>query len=195
MRPICSALLLATLAGPASAQDMRAQETARLDRFDAVVGQAVLAAMAGGSRGDVDLLQDALSGQPVPAFETTLPGDWICRTLKLGGNLSLVVYAPFTCRIDVDGTGFTLEKLTGSQLTRGTITLRDDRMIYLGVGYAAGADAPAYDGLPVADAGDGTFQPEVGVVQQTGPDTVRIMFPAPVVESDFDILYLTRQDS
>lgn len=185
-----SALIL--LASAAAAQDIRPQEADRLAAYDATAGRAVLNALAGGSLGDVDLLQEALSGTPVPALQTTLPGDWKCRTLKLGGVQPLVSYAPFDCRITPDGATFTFEKLTGSQRTRGTIQLTDGQMIYLGVGYVDGENPPAYGDLPPGFQGGSAVQPQVGVVEQSGPDRLRILFPAPVVESDLDILYLTR---
>ena len=183
------ALLAAT---PLMAEDMRPQETQRLAAYHATAGQALLDALSGGSRGDVDQLQEVLSGAPIPPLETTLAGDWSCRTLKLGGLRPLTVYAPFQCRITPDGTAFQFEKLTGSQRTIGTIALRDGQMIYLGTGFVADATPIPYADLPADFAGDGTIKPQVGVVEQTGPDTARILFPAPVNESLLDILYLTR---
>ena len=49
-----------------------------------------------------------------------------------------------------------------------------------------------YSDLPPEDFGDGIYQPQVGIVEQTSLNTARIMFPAPVNESLFDLLYLTR---
>jgi hypothetical protein len=171
---------------------MRAQEQVRLDGYDQSAGKAILAALAGGSRGDVDQLQDALSGVPLAPLATTLSGEWDCRTLKLGGLNPLTVYAPFKCVFAPDGTAFTFEKLTGSQRTVGRVTMQDRTMIYLGFGYVADEAPMDYADLPPEDFGDGLYQPQVGIVEQTGPNTARILFPAPVVESDFDLLYLTR---
>ena len=122
--------LLAVLAAPAFAQDIRPQEADRLAGFEANLGPTLLSALAAGSRGDVDMLQEALSGTPLPPLQTALPGDWKCRTLKLGGLLPLTVYAQFDCRITPDGDGFLFEKLTGSQRSTGRIALRDGRMVY-----------------------------------------------------------------
>ena len=74
----------------------------------------------------------------------------------------------------------------------GTIARHDGQMIYLGVGYVADVEPLDYGDLPEGSFGDGERQPQIGIVEQPGPDTIRILFPDPIVESDFDILYLTR---
>lgn len=190
-----TALIVATvLAAPAISDttQMRTQERQRLDQFHVSAGRAVLQAMSGGTLGDVDLLQEALSGSPLPAFVTSLAGQWDCRTIKLGGLTPLTVYAPFKCEITPDGTAFNFVKSTGSQRGIGRITLQDGAIIYLGVGHVADADPMLYSDLPPEDFGDGIYQPQVGIVEQTSLNTARIMFPAPVNESLFDLLYLTR---
>lgn len=186
-----AACLMIALATPAMAE-IRPQEATRLAAMDATLGAALRQAMAGGRRGDVDLLQEALEGLPYPALRTTLEGDWKCRTIKLGGLTDLTAYAPFDCRFTADGDGFIFEKLTGSQRTKGRVSLMDGQMIYLGVGYVAEAAPMDYDALPPGDFGDGEIQPQVAVVEQPDPDRARLMFPAPITESTFDLLYLTR---
>lgn len=194
IRAACLAVLCLT--GPATAQDvaLRPADRARLDAFEATVGPALLQAFAGGRLGDVDMLQEVLSGQPVAPLETTLPGDWSCRMFKLGGDLNpLVVYAPFDCTIAPDGSGFTLDKVTGSQRLTGRISLLDGRMVLTGTGYVADTSPVPYADLPPDAGGDGTIWPVVGVAEQIGPDRVRILMPQPVLESDLDILDLRRR--
>jgi hypothetical protein len=188
------ALTFAVLwASPALAQDaIRPQEQLRLDAYHDTAGRAILQAMSSGSRGDVDWLQEAMEGQPLSPLGTSLSGDWDCRTIKLGGDPALVVYAPFKCRFTPDGNSFVFEKLTGSQRTSGRITLQDRTMIYLGVGNVADLDPVAYGDLPPEDFGTGEIQPQVAIVEQTSPTTARMLFPAPINESLFDVLYLTR---
>ena len=186
------AVALAALAGPAQAQEMRPQETVRLEQFDAALGQALKRAMALGRRGDIDLVQEALEGPAIPALRTSLSGDWTCRTIKMGGDVPLVAYAPFQCRFTPDGDGFIFEKLTGSQLTRGRVDLRDGQMVYLGVGYVADVDPMDYTDLPEGDFDSGERQPEVALVEQSDGDRARLLFPLPTRESVFDILHLTR---
>ena len=184
----CAALL----AAPAVAQDIRLQEQARLDRFERVAGTALLEAMAQGSVTDVTALGMALSGLPQVAFDPSLQGEWRCRTIKLGGNPALVVYSNFKCRMTLDNTGVTFEKLSGSQRTSGRIEMRDGRAVYLGVGYVASEAPQAYVDLDPEFEGSGTITPDVAVFERISENRARLMFPAPINESDFDILELTR---
>ena len=190
---LTTALTAVLCAAPAIAQDaLRPQEKLRLDRFEATAGDALLQAFQSGSADDLTALSRALSGTPQVAFDEGLAGDWSCRTMKLGGLPALVVYSPFKCRLTFQGNGYLFEKLSGSQRTTGVITLRDGRAVYAGVGYVAGEVPPAYAALPPGFAGDGTLQPDVAVFERVSNQRARLMFPAPVVESDFDILELTR---
>lgn len=171
---------------------LRPQEQSRLARFDEIAGKALLEAMAGGAPGDIAALNKALSGTPQVAFDESLAGDWNCRTMKLGGISALVVYTPFKCRLTFLGDGYSFEKLSGSQRTKGIITLRSGGAVYVGVGYVADQTPPDYADLEPDFEGTGEVQPDIAVFQRTGPKRARLMFPAPVVESDFDILELTR---
>ncbi|APE44293.1 DUF4893 domain-containing protein [Sulfitobacter alexandrii] len=186
------ALLLTATAAPAQV-DLRAADAARLDGFESAAGRALLQALAGGAEGDVAALVTALSGTPQVAFDETLAGDWSCRTMKLGGISALVVYTDFRCRFTLrpDGT-FAFEKLTGSQLTHGTISFREGRAVYVGVGYVADETPADYADLPADFVSDGRVQTDVAVFERVSPRRARLMFPAPAVESDFDILELTR---
>tara|TARA_R110002072_G_scaffold265570_3_gene424473 strand:- start:1662 stop:2243 length:582 start_codon:yes stop_codon:yes gene_type:complete len=186
------ALCLA-LAPPIAAQTaLRAEDTARLDNFATAAGDALLQALSGGAPADVSALTQALSGTPQIAFDETLNGDWTCRTIKLGGISPLVVYSPFKCRFGIENDGFTFEKLTGSQRTKGKITFRDGRAVYVGVGFVAGLTPPTYADLPPDFTSDGSVQTDVAILERISPTRARLMFPAPAVESDFDILELTR---
>lgn len=185
----CAAVLSAL---PAFAQEIRPQEQARLDRFERLAGTALLEAMAGGSDGDVTALTTALSGLPQVAFDPSLQGDWNCRTMKLGRGVPLVVYSNFKCSMTLDITGVTFEKLSGSQRTAGRIEMRDGRAVYLGVGYVADIAPQSYADLAPDFEGTGTVTPDVAVFERVSETRARLMFPAPVNESDFDILELTR---
>ena len=187
---LCCALLLGP---PALAQaDLRPEDALRLQGFTQAAGDALLQALAGGATGDVAALSKALSGTPQIAFDASLVGDWNCRTMKLGGISPLVVYTNFKCRFTASDTGFAFEKLSGSQRTRGTITLRDGRAVYIGVGFVAGEDPPDYADLPTDFQSNGTIQTDIAIYERTSPSRARLMFPSPAVESDFDILELTR---
>jgi hypothetical protein len=185
-------LALALFPGALAAQDIRQPEATRLARYEASAGYALLQAMASGAPGDVAALTAALSGEPQAVFDESLHGDWNCRTMKLGGLADLVIYTPFKCRFTIQNDGFRFEKLTGSQLTRGKVTLIDGRAIYLGVGYVAGENPPDYADLPEDFQSDGRVQSDVAILERISPTRARLLFPAPAVESDFDILELTR---
>ena len=191
---IRATLLLLCLPSVALAQTVREPDTARLEAFDATVGAALLQAFAGGTRGDLDLLQEVLEGVPVAPLATTLPGDWSCRTLKAGGDQNaLVSYAPFDCTITAEGAGFLIDKTSGSQRLTGRIDLIDSRMILTATGFVADTDPVPYAELPADNTSDGTLWPIVGVVEQPAPDRIRILMPKPLLESDLDILDLRRK--
>lgn len=186
-------LLVVFAGGPVMAQvDLRPQEQSRLSRFDQAAGTAILQAFQTGAPDDIAALAIALSGTPEVAFDEGLGGDWTCRTMKLGGLSGLVVYSPFRCRLTFQGDGYLFEKLSGSQRTRGVVKLHDGRAIYVGVGYVAGDTPPAYADLAPDFDGDGKIQPDIAVFERISNQRARLMFPAPIVESDFDILELTR---
>ena len=193
MRCLAILTLGLLLASPVLAQDtLRAEDAARLDGYDSDLGNAVIEALAGGAADDVAALTKALSGRPDIAFDETLAGKWKCRTIKMGGIAPLVVYTPFDCVFEIAAGGFTFEKLSGSQRTKGSIQLRDGRAIYVGVGFAAGQTPPAYADLPEDFTSDGDIQTQVAVFERISPTRARLLFPSPAVESDFDILELTR---
>lgn len=181
------------LAAAATAQEIRPDDIARLNAFDAVAGRTLLGAFAEGAPEDLAVLSDALAGAALPPDEALalLPGAWSCRTIKMGGGLPLVVYPPFRCRADADG-GF--EKLSGSQRTKGAVSLRDGRPVYLGTGFVAGETPPDYTDLPdrTDPASVPQFMPEVGIVEVTGPGAARILFPQPYLESHLNLLVLRR---
>ncbi len=178
------ALILAVVAAPAFA-DLRAEDQARLDGFDAALGRGLSQAMAGGALDDVQYLVSVMRGEPLA--EPDLTGDWQCRVMKLGGNLPLVIYQPFACSVDADGT---FRKTGGSQLKQGVIA----GGLYRGVGFVRGDTPPDYAALPEVTDPQASPQilPEVAVVEQITPDMARMLFPAPFVESAFDVIEMTR---
>lgn len=192
MRNIVFVLFLfLAAAGPAHADGalagkLSAADKQRLAGFDATVSEALAEARAGGSAADKAVLEDALAGKPLPladGFDAT--GSWRCRTLKAGGTLPLTVYPWFKCRISDDGAGWMLEKLTGSQRTRGYFyTVAGDRLAYLGAGHVAGENPRRY--------GEAAKEDQVAYAERRAPNRIILMFPAPHYESKLDILVLER---
>lgn len=179
--------------GPDQSPLIRKDDVARLEALDTIAGRALLGALAQGAVGDRQVLVEGLSGAALAADEAAplLPGDWSCRMLKLGGGLPLVVYPPFRCRIGADGS---LVKLTGSQRMTGHIGPLDGRLVYLGTAHVAGETPLPYDRLPaeIDPSASPQLVPEVGLVEVTGPGRARIILPLPMLESDLNLLLLSR---
>jgi hypothetical protein len=156
----------------------------RLDKYEATRKDALEEAKAG-APADVAELDTVVAAGPISWSGFDMVGDWQCRTIKAGGLAKLVVYGWFKCRVSDDGSGWMLEKVSGSQQTKGRFF--DDgekRLIYLGSFHVAGATAKPYASGPESD--------QVGYAFRTGPQEWRIEFPAPYYESKLDILEFRR---
>ena len=188
-----AASLVALLSTPALAQDLRPADVARYENGDSLLGYALRGAFGAGSPEDVAVLVEALNGAPGPAAPV---GDWKCRTIKMGGGVPLVVYRNFACRItEVSRGHWRLEKLTGSQRTQGDLWQTEGTIEYFGVGHVDGGPATNYAGLPPDDqtpVEPGQTVAVIGLFEQMGENRARLLQPGPILESDYDILYLTR---
>lgn len=161
-------------------------DQAKLDKYEETLGTAVDEAKKGGTVTDVKWLEEILD-KPHLGFreDFDMTGEWKCRMAKLGNEPALVIYSWFKCRITDDGSGWMLEKTSGSQRTKGRFyTESDNRLTYLGVGFIAGEKPRNYSAGPDID--------QVGYAYRTGNNEFRIEFPAPVRESLMDILELKR---
>lgn len=165
---------------------MTAGDKARLAAFDKVRAEAIAEAKKGGTPTDVATLDAIIAGKAL-SFSGTydMSGNWQCRTVKLGGRPALTIYGWFKCRISDDGSGWRLEKLTGSQRTSGTFyTESDTRLIYIGAFHYADEKPRRYGTDPDRD--------EVAYVIRADDRRVRLEFPSPKYESKFDIIELKR---
>ena len=158
----------------------------RLANIDTTVASALAEARAGGTKEDIATLDAAVSGTPLPLAEGYDPnGTWKCRTIKAGGTLPLTVYPWFACRISEDGAGWQMEKLTGSQRTKGMFyTLSATRLAYLGAGYVTGEKPRVY--------GQDAKENQVAIVERRAKNKLVFLFPAPQYESKLDILVMER---
>ena len=158
----------------------------RLAKVEETVALALAEARAGGSKEDVTILDAALAGNALPLAEGYDPnGTWKCRTIKAGGTLPLTVYPWFACRISEDGAGWQMEKLTGSQRTKGMVyTLSASKLAYLGAGYVNGEKPRVY--------GQDEKENQVAIVERRAENKLVFLFPAPQYESKLDILVLER---
>lgn len=189
VRKLTLAALLSLSAAAAQADGvvqklMTPADKARLEKYDATRKEALQEAKAGLAP-EVAILDAIVSKKPVSFSDFDMTGAWQCRTVKAGGIGELVVYGWFRCRVSDDGSGWMLEKLSGSQRTKGRFyTDGDTRLIYLGSGFVAGEKPAAY--------GQGPDTDQVGYAFRTGPSAWRIEFPAPYYESKLDILEFRR---
>lgn len=124
----------------------------------------------------------AIDGGSLPA------GDYRCRTIKLGnpGGVggALLSYAPFRCRITVDGQAVRFEKLTGSQRPAGRLYpggLR--RQVFLGT-LVLGDETRALG------YGRDAQRDMIGAVERIGARQWRLIMPYPRFESTFDVVEL-----
>lgn len=186
-------IALAVIAGGTAARAdgeidklMTAADKARLASYDKTRTQAIAAARKAGAAEDVATLDAILAGDSLTfsaGFDMT--GDWQCRTVKLGGAVALTLYGWFKCRISDDGSGWRLEKLTGSQRTSGAFyTDSDTRLTYLGALHYAGEKPRRY--------GSDADRDQVAYVWRPADRRVRLEFPSPKYESELDILELKR---
>ncbi|MHC1548564.1 DUF4893 domain-containing protein [Phyllobacterium sp. K27] len=161
-------------------------DKARLESYETTKAQALDEARKGGEPTDIAKLNDIFAASPLRFSEDfDMTGNWQCRTTKLGKTTPLVIYSWFKCRVTDDGSGWTLEKTSGSQRTKGRFfTDSDTRLIYLGSGYIAGEKPKKY--------GSGADTDEVGYAYRMSKDSFRIEFPAPARESLLDVLELKR---
>ena len=159
-------------------------DKARLESYDATRKGALQEAKAGQAR-EVAVLDGIVAKKPVSFSDFDMTGNWQCRTIKAGGLGPLVVYDWFKCKVTDDGSGWMLEKISGSQRTKGRFyTESDTRLIYLGSGFVSGEKPKAYGRGPDTD--------QVGYAFRTGPAEWRIEFPAPRYESKLDIIEFRR---
>lgn len=181
---------LSCAAGPAMATGeivslITANDRQRLAAFDETRRQAIAVARARGAPADIATLNRILGGEPVAISGTDLTGNWQCRVTKLDGPAELVIYSWFRCRITDDGSGWRLQKLTGSQRVTGRFfDDGDKRMIFLGAGHYSYEEPLPYPQNSERD--------EVAYAVLLDDGRLRLEFPAPHLESRFDILELRR---
>lgn len=115
------------------------------------------------------------------------PGDYDCRTIKLGSQvngLTYVTYPPVLCRIETDGDGLAFTKVDGSQRPIGRLYPDHDlRMVFLGT-MQLGDERRAYQ------YGIDSDRNMIGMVQRIGPSRWRLVLPSPHYESRLDVIEL-----
>ena len=156
----------------------------RLDKY----GETRKAALEEAKAGDPAELSElnALLAKPIVAFsDKDLTGNWQCRTIKVGNINPLVIYGWFKCKVTDDGSGWRLQKISGSQRTTGRFF--DDgekRAVYLGSFSVNNNKAKPYGSGPESD--------QIGYAFRNSATEWRIEFPAPYYESKLDVMEFER---
>lgn len=180
-------------AGPVALRDWRGIITApdrdRYSRRDAAWSLAVQQARRQPGSGDLTGLGDLIDPRAARSSVAPLPGDYRCRTVKLGSQggeagLGSVVYGWFNCRIEATPNGLKFSKLTGSQRPAGLLFTENDRQMVMLGSMALAAEPPAnsYGQRPDRDL--------VAVLERIGERRWRLVIPWPQAESNLDLIEL-----
>ncbi len=163
------------------------EDRIRLQRLDAAWSAALSEARKAGRAEQLRELGEAADPQ-ARERGTALPppGDYRCRTLKLGvGSLGLVAYGWFDCRIERTARGLRFTKISGSQRPTGLIFPdTEQRGVFLG-SLSLGDEPPA------RSYGAQRERDIVAVVERIGPARWRLAAPWPHLESKLDVIELT----
>lgn len=160
-------------------------DRARMEAYETTRKQALEEARRDGAAADIRTLDAVLGSQPRSFSGFDMTGNWQCRTIKAGGLVPLVVYGWFKCKVSDDGSGWLLEKVSGSQRTNGRFYDVDGgKLAYLGSFYVAGETPKPYGSGPDSD--------QFAYAFRTGKRSFRLEFPAPRYESKLDIIELRR---
>lgn len=116
------------------------------------------------------------------------PGDYRCRTVKLGtrtpGMPVMVMTGARPCRIETAGEFLRLISPFGAQRTAGLLYPDGDRMIYLGA-VSLGSESGLFAYKRDAE------RDQVGVLHRIGPTRWRLELPYPKWESALDVVEIT----
>jgi Domain of unknown function (DUF4893) len=191
LRALFLAAFLSTTAMPPALADgvfdkiITHADRTRMTNYETTRKQALKEARAGGSPNDLAVLEPLLAKEPQPFAGFDMTGNWQCRTIKVGGLVPLVVYGWFKCKVSDDGSGWLLEKVSGSQRTKSRFYDMDDkRLAYLGSFYVSGETPKPYGSGPESD--------QFAYAFRTGPKNFRLEFPAPAFESKLDVIEFRR---
>ena len=161
----------------------------RYRRVDAAWTLALQQAKRQPGSGDLNGLGDLISPKAARPGVTPPPGDYRCRTVKLGSQggedgLGYVVYGWFACRIEQTPRGLKFSKLTGSQRPSGLFFPEDDRHMVL-LGSMALAQETAANSY-----GRNADRDLVAVLERIGEARWRLVLPWPQYESNLDLIEL-----
>lgn len=168
-------------------------DTTRLHDWRDAFVKALNEARAAGKR--AELVREGALLAPDVALVDPLPppGDYRCRTIKLGNgrrdtgsgsDLGLIAYPAFNCRVAREGDVSSLVKLNGSQRFVGLMFHGGDRReVFLGT-------MTLGDETRSLQYGRDPDRDMAGAVERIGPRRWRLILPYPRFESTLDVVEL-----
>jgi hypothetical protein len=199
-RTICSAIVAAALTlaagvGRAAESDWHSailpQDFDRLENLDEAIhqGNSQAAARPGP---EWLLVSELLAASSLTIATESLIGDYLCRTIKVGGITDLTVYGFFRCRIRTSADGLMIEKLTGSQRLSGMLYRDGERRFVLLAGSTVN-DEPQrpYSALDRPPRLPDDYD-VVGFLERIAANRLRLIQPWPNFESVYDLMELVR---
>ena len=194
-KPLALAFVFAAfVASPAFAgwqDEATPRDIQRMAAIDRSRAQGLSDLDSGPVKGDASTMRDVAGAAGGDISADELLGDWRCRTIRLGGVFS-IEYSWFRCSVSERGGHLYFEKLSGSQLINGWLYPDDGRFVLLGGWSVVGEPRHAYSGRAAGYGASATPDDAIGLVSSLGTGHAKIEFPAPVQESDFDVMELER---
>ena len=164
----------------------------RLAKLDESRAKGISESAGGNGSGDASAIHETLDPAAQSASPSALAGAWRCRTIKLGGMTSYVVYSWFACRVSDNGGTLSFRKISGSQRTSGTLYPEGDGFVYLGASTVNGERPHAYSGAGASAGAPATPDDQIGMLSMIGDNHARLELPYPLQESTFDVIELRR---
>lgn len=187
------ALLISVAAAEAGWQDAATPfDAKRLSQLDESRTKGLAELSSGEVSGDAAAMREIASAPGQDISASALTGSWRCRTMKLGGLVS-VAYSWFNCRISSRGDRLYFEKTSGSQRISGYLYPNDGgTFVLLGAWTVNGEPKRIYSGSNPGYGAEGTPDDAIGLLSGLGGSHAKIEFPYPVQESTFDVMELKR---
>lgn len=192
---LSAAALVALSVAPVSAQqsmlcgaeklELTEADASRLDNMFISRTRGLAAAITGENAPERAIVSELFESGLAPVTEELLPGQYECRTIKMGGISQLIVYDWFRCEINAEDAVFTIRKVTGSQNFFGILRP------YGGVYTYQGASTYGYEDQ-VLFYGDNEERNQVGCLSAVTKDNKHFLLelPSPLLESYHDVIEL-----
>lgn len=169
-----------------------AEDASRLGRIDQAWRLARAEAEAGGFASEIEALGTLVDpNAALPGRLQPPPGDYRCRTFKIGGasgaEVVYVAYPWFRCTVELTVGGDLILTTSGSQRTQGLLYPDTDRRLVFVGAQALGPRETAYPGY-----GEEVDRDQIGVLERIGDQRWRLVLPWPRREAKLELVELRR---